>query len=379
MQRYKTAVIGIGYIGNAHIEALQRIGMQICALADANIAVCESVAKKYAIPHVYDDYKVMLEKEELQAVHICTPNHLHFEIAEMALKQGLNVFCEKPLALTTKQSKRLLELADQAGVITATNYNYRYYPALQHARGMVRSDKLGRLNIITGNYLQDWLLYETDYNWRLEPHIGGASRAMADIGAHWCDLAQHISGLKITEVMADLLTVHKVRKRPLKEAVTFAKRNESMEYEDKPMTTEDYGGVMVRFENGAKGVFCVSQVSAGQKCRIRLELYGASKSVSWDHEEANSLWIGNRDGNNEIVTKSPTDMNEQGALFANYPAGHPEGYPSVVKNICQDFYQCIENGEVSETLPTFEDGHNQSRIVEAILKSNELACWVIVD
>lgn len=379
MGKYRTAVVGMGYIGTAHIEALQRIGMPVCAISDINVKACEAIAEKYGIKEVYGNYQDMFDKENLDAVHICTPNHMHYEIAVAALKKGIHVFCEKPLALTCEQSRELVALAKQAGVVTAINYNYRYYPAVQHARGMVKAEKIGKVNIIIGNYLQDWLLYDTDYNWRLEKEIGGDSRAVADIGSHWCDLAQHVSGSKIVSVMADLMTVHNVRKKSKGGSVTFAKADNQGEYEDKPMTTEDYAGVLVRFENGAKGVFSVSQVSAGQKCTIRLEVYGAEQSVAWEHENANALWVGKRDENCEIVTKSPTGMNEDGAKFAHYPAGHPEGYPSVVKNICKDFYASIENGEPSETLPTFEDGYVQAKIVDAILKSSAEARWIDVE
>ena len=379
MERFRTAVIGMGYIGTAHIEALQRIGINVCAISDINVKACEPIAKKYGIDKVYGDYHDMIDGESLTAVHICTPNHMHYEIAVAAIKKGIHVFCEKPLALTSKQSRELVEQAKEAGVLTAINYNYRYYPAVQHARGMVKAKKIGEVNIIIGNYLQDWLLYDTDYNWRLEKEIGGDSRAVADIGSHWCDMAQHVSGLKIVSVMADLMTVHHVRKKPMQKIMTFAKADKTQDFEEKPMTTEDYAGVLVRFDNGAKGVFSVSQVSAGQKCTIRLEVYGAEQSVAWEHENANALWVGKRDENCEIVTKSPTGMNEQGARFAHYPAGHLEGYPSVVKNICMDFYKSIENGEPTETLPTFEDGYNQAQIVDAILKSSAEKRWVDVE
>jgi len=379
MDKYRVAVIGMGYIGTAHIEALQRIGINVCAVSDINVKACEAIAETYSIKKVYSNYHEMFAHEDLTAVHICTPNHMHYEIAVAAIQKGLHVFCEKPLALTSEQSRELVDLAKQAGVLTAINYNYRFYPAVQHARGMVKADKIGKVNIIIGNYLQDWLLYDTDYNWRLEKEIGGESRAIADIGSHWCDLAQHVSGLKIVSVMADLMTVHDIRKKPMQKRMTFAKAKKEDEYEEKRMTTEDYAGVLVRFENGAKGVFSVSQVSAGQKCTICLEVYGAEQSIAWEHKNANALWVGKRDENCEIVTKSPTGMNPEGACFAHYPAGHPEGYPSVVKNICMDFYKSIENGKPSETLPTFDDGHNQALIVDAILKSSAQQCWINVE
>ncbi len=373
---HKIAVIGMGYIGNVHLEALKRIGLDIAAVSDTDTASCARSAQKFGIGQSYGDYRQLLDQADIDAVHICTPNHLHYEIAMEALKRGLHVYCEKPLALCAAEAETLAEAAERAGVIAGVNFNYRYYPAVQHARGMVQNGEVGKVYIITGGYLQDWLLYDTDYNWRLEPEIGGVSRAMADIGAHWCDLAQHVTGLRITEVMADLMTVHTVRKKPLAAAQTFQKAAQGT-YEERPMDTEDYGGVLVRFENGAKGVFCVSQVSAGQKCRIRLEVYGSKESVSWDHEQANSLWVGSRDEGCRIVEKGVPVMNAEGARFAHYPAGHPEGYPDVVKNACIDFYACIDTG-FSQTLPTFRDGLNACRIVEAVLKSDKEKRWVSI-
>ncbi len=379
MPTNKAAVIGTGYIGAAHIEALARIGVQIKAVADTNIGNAEVIAGRYNIKGTYQDYREMLENEDINSVHICTPNNMHYEIAMAVVEKKLNVLCEKPLSLTAEQSAALCKEAKRNSVLGAVNFNYRYYPAVQHARGLIKTNGIGKINIVIGNYLQDWLLYDTDYNWRLDPKVGGKSRAIADIGSHWCDLAQHVSGLKITDVMADLLTVHKERKQAKGEMLTFKKADADAEYTQIPMTTEDYGGVLVRFENGARGMFCASQVSAGQKCRIRLELYGSDSSLSWDHGDANSLWIGKRDGNCETVTKSPVDMNEQGAAMAHYPAGHPEGYPSVIKNMCLDFYNCITRGKESGTLPTFEDGYCQNRIVEAILESSRRSCWVRVE
>lgn len=378
MKRYRVAIIGLGYIGYVHLEALSRIGQEVTAIADADRVACEKASEQYGINNIYDSYQKLIDACNLDAVHICTPNHTHYDIAMYAIKQKINVLCEKPLALTTEQAKSLTKEMKKSKKTGAVNFNYRYYPVLQYARKMILNKDIGKVNIIKGSYLQDWLLFDTDYNWRLDKDVGGKSRAIADIGSHWCDLAEHITGLKITSVLADLMTIHDIRKKAKGDIKTFELAADATEYEEKPMTTEDYAGVLVRFENGAKGIFSVSQVSAGQKCRIKLEVYGGKKSINWDHEQANSLWIGTRTAKSELITRDMGLMNGE-MNFAHVPAGHPEGYPDVVKNICIDFYQCIENNQYSPTLPRFDDGLRQSIIVDAILKSSKLERWVKVE
>ncbi len=378
MARLKTAVVGLGYIGNIHLEALFRVGTDVVAVADANKAACEQAQMKYGISHIYIDYRELIENEILDAVHICTPNHMHYEIALAAIDKGLHVLCEKPLALTSKQAKELTEQLGKKELIGAVNFNYRYYPVLQHARRMIGDNAIGAVHVIKASYLQDWLLFDTDYNWRLDPAVGGESRAMADIGSHVCDLAEHITGLKIVAVMADLMTLHEVRKKPLGEVKTFDVTKNSGAFENVPMDTEDYAGLLVRFDSGAKGVFAVSQVSAGQKCRIQLEIYGAEKSISWDHEAANTLSVGERTPETTVFTRDMT-MNTPEMDFAHVPAGHPEGYPDVVKNIVTDFYGCIKNSSCSQTLPTFADGYGKSLLVDAVLKSHKEQRWVTID
>lgn len=381
MRRYKTGVIGLGYIGNVHIEALLRLGVEVIAVADSNLENCRAAREKYGIKKSFSSYMELIDDDEVEVIHNCTPNNMHYEINKYAIERKKHVLCEKPLALTSRESQELIRLADENKVITAVNFNYRYYPVVQHARQMVEDNELGRVNIIQGYYLQDWLFFDTDYNWRLEPEIGGVSRAIADIGSHWCDLAQYVSGLKIIEVMADLKTIHPVRKKPGKAGETFSKSNAD-DYEERIMINEDYGSVLVRFENDVRGMFSVSQVSAGRKCKLRLELYGSGMSLTWDHERANELWIGHRDQANEILMKDPALLNEAGRKFAHYPGGHPEGYPSAPMNLFLDYYSFMHSVEqnkfVTAGFPRFTEGHNQMQITEAILKSSKTRQWVCI-
>lgn len=381
MRRFKVGVIGLGYIGNVHIEALLRLGIDVTAIADKNSENCRIIKDKYGIKKSFSDYKELIDDTDVEVIHNCTPNNLHYEINKYAIERKKHILCEKPLALSSQESQELVRLANENNIITAVNFNYRYYPVVQHARQMVENNELGRVNIIQGYYLQDWLFYDTDYNWRLEPEIGGASRAIADIGSHWCDLAQFVSGLKIKEVMADLKTIHPIRKKPAKIGATFSK-NDANDYEDRIMINEDFGSVLVRFENDVRGIFSVSQVSAGRKCKLRLELYGSSKSVTWDHERANELWIGHRDQANEILMKDPALLNALGRKFAHYPGGHPEGYPSAPMNLFLDYYSYIysieQNKPIAALFPRFEEGHNQMQITEAVLKSSKERQWVCI-
>ncbi|MGE5409364.1 MAG: Gfo/Idh/MocA family protein, partial [Clostridiales bacterium] len=262
MSNLKAAVIGTGFIGPVHIETLRRIPeVEVEAVASLDIESARSVAKKFSIPKVYSTWQDIIEDNEIQVVHNCTPNNLHFEINKAVILSGKHIISEKPLTLTSKEALELLRLVKGKRVVNAVNFNYRFYPLVQQARTMVEKGELGNIYLVHGNYLQDWLYYDTDYNWRVESASGGKSRAVADIGSHWCDLLQFITGQRIKSVFADLLTFHKTRKRPLKEVSTFKGKEEikASEFEDVQTDTEDAAIVMLQFEGGARGVFTVSQ------------------------------------------------------------------------------------------------------------------------
>ncbi len=386
MQTLKAAVIGAGFIGPAHIEALRRIdAVEVVAVASNNVEQAEKVAQKYTLAKAYHSWEDCVNDDSIDVIHNCTPNNLHFEINKAVLEKGKHIVSEKPLTLTSDESAELVKLADAKKVVNAINFNYRFYPLIQEARSIVHEGDFGRLYMIHGQYLQDWMYYDTDYNWRLESKISGTSRAVADIGSHWCDLVQFVTGAKISKVCANLFTVHEKRKKPKTSVATFQGKeiDAPMEYEEIQVDTEDGGSILLQFDNGAHGVFSVSQVSAGRKNYEWFEVNGSKKSVQWNQEEPNSLWIGHRDKPNEVVIKDPALMSDSNRKYTHYPGGHPEGYPDCLKNLFMNVYDFIRQGKdpVKDEIdfPTFEDGHTEIKIVEAILKSHEKQQWVEID
>lgn len=385
MNTIKVAVIGSGFMGAAHIEALRRVpGVDIVGLASIDAPRARELAAQFAIPQVYDDWEAILADEHVQAVHNCTPNNLHYAINKALIEAGKHVLSEKPLTLTSEESAELVRLAEERGVATAINFNYRFYPLIQQARGMVQRGEVGDVHLVHGHYVQDWLLYDTDYNWRLESGVSGASRAVADIGSHWCDLVQFITGLKIERVFGELFTVHEKRKKPTREVETFKGKEEgaAAEYDEVAIDTEDAGIVMMQFDNGARGVVTVSQVSAGRKNHEWFEIDGRQQALAWNQEAPNELWVGHRDRPNEILIKDPSLMDATARTYAHYPGGHPEGYPDGPKNLFRNFYRYIRDGRRpgrdAADFPTFADGHWEVQIVEAVLESYQRQAWVDV-
>jgi len=379
----KAGIIGTGFIGPAHVEAARRLGnVEFVAIAEANQDLAEAKARELSIPRAYGDYKALLADEEVQVVHNCTPNHLHFEVNRDILAAGKHVISEKPLAMTTAESSELVRLADESGLIHAVDFNYRFYPLVQHARAMVEAGEVGEIFALHGSYLQDWLILETDWNWRLQPEMSGDSRAIADIGSHWCDLLQFITGQDITRVMGDLRTVHKTRMQPKSEVETYAgKQLTPSDYEPREINTEDYASVLFELSGGAHGVVTVSQVSAGRKNRLVFELDGSKCALSWDQETPNEMWIGYRDKANEVLMKDPSLLHEAAREYAHYPGGHPEAYPDGPKNLFRNVYRVIEAGGKMPQAPdwsTFVDGHKEVAICEAVLQSNREGRWVDV-
>ena len=385
MKRIKAGVIGTGFIGPAHVEALRRIaGVDILAVGSIEPERGRELAERFAIPRVYDRWEALVGDPEIEVVHNCTPNSLHYVINRAAILAGKHVISEKPLTVSSRQSAELLRLVRKAGLVHAVNFNYRFYPLVQQARAMVAEGKLGRVYLVHGHYLQDWLYYDTDYNWRLELEEGGSSRAIADIGSHWMDLVQFVTGLKIRRVCADLVIIHQTRKKPAAAAPTFKGKESAPSPKQTPVRirTEDAGNVLLEFEGGARGVLTVSQVSAGRKNREFFEIDGSSCAIAWEQEDPNRLWIGRRGAPNETLIKDPALLSESVRRYAHYPGGHPEGYPDGPKNLFMNVYDFIREGKdprKSETdFPTFEDGHRENLLVEAILKSNRSRKWAAV-
>lgn len=385
MDRIKVGIIGAGFIGSAHVEALRRLGfVEIVALAESKQAIAEQKAKQLNIPKSYSDYRKLLEDKEIVVVHNCTPNYLHFQINQDIINSGKNVISEKPLTISSQESKKLVELIKKTKLVNAVNYNYRFYPIIQQAKQMIANGELGEIYLIHGSYLQDWLYYDTDYNWRVNSALGGSTRAISDIGSHWCDLVQYITGLRIVKVFGDLKTIHSIRKQPKYESQTFvSKELKPTDFKEIKIETEDCASVLLTFSNGVKGVFVVSQVSAGRKNRLYFEINGSKKSIAWNQENPEELWIGYRDKPNEILMRDPSLMSKEAKKYVHYPGGHPEGYLDSIYNFMRSFYDFvigkkkvnIDNADFA----TFEDGNNEVVICEAILESSKKQSWVEIN
>jgi predicted dehydrogenase len=381
MEKIKVGVVGTGFIGPAHIEALRRLpNIEVAALCEVTEELARQKADALGIERSYV-FEELLQQEDITSVHICTPNFLHYAQAKAALQAGKHVICEKPLATDLQEADELVQLAAETGLVNAVHFNLRYYPLVRQMKTMREKGDLGEVYSIIGSYLQDWLFHATDYNWRLEPDKSGESRAIADIGSHLMDSLEYITGLKTVAVMADFNTVHKNRKKPLKPVETYSGKLLTPEdYADVPITTEDHANVMLRFDNGNRGVITVSQVSAGRKNRMSLEISGSKSTFNWCSETPNEMWIGNRDGANQVLMRDPSLLYPEARSVVSFPGGHNEGFPDTSKQMFREVYAAIAAGAQPEnpTFPTFADGYRELLIGERILESNRKQAWVEV-
>ena len=380
MEKIKVAVAGLGFIGPAHVEALRRIpNIEVAAVSDLDEATAKAKAEALGIARYTADFDGLLNKD-IACVHICTPNNQHYDMARKSLVAGKHVVCEKPLATTVAQAEELVALAEEKQLVNAVHFNIRYYPLIRQMKIMREKGELGDVYSIIGSYLQDWLFYNTDYNWRLEPEQSGESRAIADIGSHLIDLLEYISGLEIVEVMADFNTVHKTRKKPLKAIETYSGMLlKAEDYADVPINTEDHANVLLRFDNGNRGVVTVSQVSAGRKNRLSLEIAGAKQTFAWTSEQPNDLWIGKRDTYNGMMMRDPSLFDQSSRQLISFPGGHNEGFPDTSKQMFKEVYAAIAAGDSSNpSYPTFRDGLRELVLCERIIESNKKEAWVKV-
>jgi predicted dehydrogenase len=371
----KAAVAGTGFVGVVHVDALRRLGIEV-------VGVCASSPKLAAekrLAPVYESYEALLADERVDVVHVATPNHLHHAQVKAALAAGKHVVCEKPLAGTADESAELLELGHQSGLVHCTNFNLRFYPQVHQARALVHSGALGDVWNVHGGYLQDWLLHPTDWNWRLEPEKGGALRAVADIGSHWMDLAQWVVGCRIEAVFADLQTAIPVRRRPVGDVETFASADD-VERADAPMSTEDIAHVLYRFEGGAMGAAVISQVSAGRKNMLRVEVDGSDGALEWSSERPEELWLGHRDRANELLLRNPALLDATAAARTALPAGHAEGYAATFRELYRAVYGAVAGGGMpaEPDFPTFADGHRANVLGDSIALSSTERRWVEV-
>jgi predicted dehydrogenase len=377
MKQIKAGIIGTGFIGPAHVEAARRLGfVEMIALCEAGDALAQSKAEQLNIRKPYGNLDAFLADPEIEVVHNCTPNHLHFDISRKIIAAGKHIISEKPLAMTTAESRELVQLAARSHKVNAINFNYRYYPLVQEARTRAADGRLGTVFHANGSYTQDWLFLPTDWNWRLVPEFSGQSRAVADIGSHWCDCIQFVSGRRITKVCADLRTVHKQRMKPKRQLETYAgKMLAPSDYEPVDIHTEDYANVLFEFDNGAGGSFTVSQCFAGRKNRLFFELAGSKSSLAWDQEQPNEIWVGYREKANELLLKDPSLLSETARAYAHYPGGHPEAYPDGLKNFMLRVYSRVAEKSDGKDFSTFQDGHNALAICEAVLASSKSRRW----
>jgi predicted dehydrogenase len=377
--KINTAIVGLGFMGRTHIQALRRLGINIAGIAGITETEAKSTAEDLGIPRWYQNYDEVLKDKTVTAVHLCTPNYLHYQQAKLALMAGKHVLCEKPLALTPKESSELIELMKKNDLIGAVNYNLRFYPICQEAKSRVLSGELGETYLIHGAYLQDWLFYKSDWNWRLEPGQGGKLRVVADIGTHWMDLVTYITGLQIDSVFADFSTIHKKRLRPVSDVETFAgKEKQNSSSNEVTIETEDVAVILFRFNNGALGNVTLSQVAAGRKNYFWWEISGSKTAMRWDQENPNELWIGHRDQPNQILPKDPSLLNAEIRNSAGYPGGHAEGYPDTFVQVFKNFYSAVNLGKIPEVplFATFEDGHKEMLLCEAVSRSAREQRWV---
>jgi predicted dehydrogenase len=379
MRRVKAAIIGAGFIGRVHIEAVRRLGYaDVVAIGQGSQEKAEVYADELDIPKAYGNYMDLLRDDEIEVIHNCTPNYLHHEINKQALLHGKHLLSEKPLTLLSEEAKELYHLAQEKDLITGINFNYRQFPMMQQLKSMVKEKELGEVRIVRGSYLQDWLLYETDYNWRMEEQFGGRTRAISDIGSHLFDLAQYLIEQRITEVLADSSIVIPKRYKPITTGTSLDSEKNHLELVD--VQTEDYCSVLVKFENGIRGVFTLSQVSAGNKNALEIHLDGSQSSGSWKQEEPSILHMGFRDKAGEKVARDPNILNQAALPFLHYPGGHEEGWPDSLKNMMLHLYEAIRNNTpLSSSVATFKEGYQIMLINDAIVKSVISGGWVKVE
>ena len=373
------AVIGSGFIGTVHIEALRRMGVQVHGLLGSTPERGDASAVRLGVPKAYPSLDELLADDRVEVVHVTSPNHLHYAQVADILAAGRHVVCEKPLAMTSEESGTLVRLAAESGRVNAVNFNIRFYPVNQHVAQTVRDGSIGDVRLVTGHYFQDWLLLETDWNWRLEPRLGGALRAVGDIGSHWLDLVTFMTGLRITEVMADLHTFIPTRQQPTGPVETFSTERASDTVE-REIGTEDTAMILIRFENGARGTVAISQLSPGRKNSLEYEIDGSTSAVAWDSEQPDQLWIGHREEPNQILIRNPALMGSAGQAAAFLPGGHVEGFADTFRALFAAIYADVGEGRPAErpVYPTFADGHDEMLVGDAVAASSRDGRWTAV-
>src|SRR3954449_5794390 len=376
MKKLKAAIVGTGFMGKVHTENVRRLGnVEVAAIVGSRPETARKFAEAASIPVATANLADVLNDPTIDAVHICTPNVEHYPMSMAAIEAGKAALCEKPITMTTDEAKELVASAAEKGVVNAVQHNLRYYPVVQQIRQMIAAGDLGDILIVQGTYSQDWLLYDTDWNWRLASESNGKLRVMGDIGSHWMDMIQHLTGQSITAVCAELARFYDQRKRPKGSVETFSK-TKAAEYESFNVDTEDFGVVMLHLGQRGRGAFTVSQMSAGRKNRFAFEIFGTKAGVAWNQEKPDTLWIGHRNEPNQIIVKDASLFYPAAASFADLPGGHSEGYDDSHKQLFKHFYARVANPSAPVDYPTFEDGLHGMMLLEKVAESNGQRAWV---
>lgn len=373
----RVGIVGAGMMGKTHTEALRRIpGVEVAALADTNLTLAQKTCAEMFIPGVYTDAAEMIRTEHLDSIHVCTPNFAHYDVCRQAIEAGCNVYCEKPLANTYEEAKALCRLAEEHHVVAAVNFNYRHNAIVQEMHERVSCGDWGRTLLVHGHYIQDWMMYEDDYNWRCVPELGGSSRTVADIGSHWFDTVQFILGKKIVKVYAQLMTVLPTRKKYTQQAETFHQQTGS-DYELVNIHSEDAAFILVQFEDGVMGNLVLSQVSGGHKNDFEIHVDGTHYAMSWQQEKPDQLLLGVREKGVTLVRSDPAMLHGRARSYATLPGGHVVAWNDALKNAIAQFYDYLRNpGE--KHFADFARGADIVKLVDACLASNAKNCWVDV-
>jgi predicted dehydrogenase len=373
-------LIGPGFVAPHHLDAVRRLGnVEVVALAGSSLERAERKAAELGVPKAYGSYEDLIADPAIDVVHNTTPNHLHFPVNLAVIQAGKHIVSDKPLATSAAECTRLAEAAETAGVVNAVTFNHRGYPLAQQMRSMIAAGEIGAPVFVHGSYLQDWMTSDRVYSWRMDPKLGGPSSALADIGSHWCDLAQHVLGSPIVAVSADLATIVGTRYTSGAPSEAFAAVADDVSLKAVPMQAEDLGTVLLRFENGVHGVMSVGQVLPGHKNELRLEINGREASLAWNAEQANDLWIGRHDKANQILAKDPALLKPEARRYAHLPGGHQEAWTDAFRNVIADIYDWLRSGQPGpspgSTVSTFAGATQVAAVIEAMLESNRTQTW----
>ena len=369
------AIIGTGFIGTVHLGALRRLGVRVTGVLGSSAERGAQRSAALGVP-AYATLDDLLADPAVQVVHVTSPNHAHYPQVKRILAAGRHVICEKPLAMTSAQSAELVALAARSGLVAAVCYNIRFYPLNQHARQMVQDAALGDVRLVTGQYHQDWLAKPTDWNWRLQADQGGTLRSVGDIGTHWLDLVQFVTGQRITAVLADLATFIPERRKPLGPVETFSPTAGATE--PRAITTDDAATILLRFANGARGVMSTSQISHGRKNALTWDIAGSAGSAAWASDAPDTLWLGHRDAPNQTLHRDAGLMNRAGAAATSLPGGHVEGFADTFHALFRAIYADVASGARSSGYASFADGHAGMQLCDAVIQSAACGTWVTV-